>query len=562
MTQAPITLPQQETVRRRSSAGLTATLSVILGAFALALSLQVLAGVYRAELTGHPDEPAHYVTGLMMHDYVRTWPLQRPMRFASEFYLHYPKMALGHWPPFFYILQALWTVPFASDRSSALVLMAVLAAILAFLTYGLVESEYGRAAGLACGACLLLVPTVQQFAGMVMTEIPVALLCLLAAIQFSRYMRSERWQDSAWFGVLASLAIMTKGSGLALAVVPPLALLFARRLYLVRRPSLWLAAAIVALLCGPWYVFTFDMQQNGWTETAGVGFLLRSFPYNLREMVVLTGPALFAAGLVGAGAKVIGPYRRRAVEPLWAALAALVLSVYVFQSLVPASLDIRHLVTAVPAMIAFAAAGIAWLAGRIHIGGWSTQTKAAALAGVVAVAFGAGTFSIPRKGDRGFADMVADIIRAPDLSKSVILISSQYDGEGIFIAEMAMDEKRPGHVILRASKALADSQWNGSGYHTLFADAPSVMRFLDRVPVGVLVMDNTPGLKDHLHHRQLQQVLRDYQGRFQLMGVYPKDGRPRIPGEDVRVYRILGNSRPSGHIGIDLKPMLERAIRP
>lgn len=49
--------------------------------FFIALLLSWNSGAFRAELSDNPGEPAHYVTGLMVHDYV----------------------ALGHWPPFFYI---------------------------------------------------------------------------------------------------------------------------------------------------------------------------------------------------------------------------------------------------------------------------------------------------------------------------------------------------------------------------------------------------------------------------------------------------------------------------
>ena len=45
-----------------------------------------------------------------------------------------------------------------------------------------------------------------------------------------------------------------------------------------------------------------------------------------------------------------------------------------------------------------------------------------------------------------------------------ILVSAESPGEGMLIAEIAMRDRRPGHFVLRGSKVLARSDWNGNGY--------------------------------------------------------------------------------------------------
>ena len=45
--------------------------------------------------------------------------------------------------------------------------------------------------------------------------------------------------------VLAALAVLTKGTGLALALAAPLAMLFTLRLSVLKRPVLWVAVLIV-----------------------------------------------------------------------------------------------------------------------------------------------------------------------------------------------------------------------------------------------------------------------------------------------------------------------------
>src|SRR5688572_12835379 len=82
------------------------TLSAALMFLALALALQIVRGSYHDEFNGSPDEPAHFVTGLMVRDYVANGLPGSPMAFARDYYLHYPKVAFGQWPPILYVVQA------------------------------------------------------------------------------------------------------------------------------------------------------------------------------------------------------------------------------------------------------------------------------------------------------------------------------------------------------------------------------------------------------------------------------------------------------------------------
>ncbi|MBA2305851.1 MAG: hypothetical protein H0W08_24905 [Acidobacteria bacterium] len=62
------------------------------------------------------------------------------------------------------------------------------------------------------------------------------------------------------------MAIMTKGSGFALAFVPPLAILFTGRIDLLKRLNLAYAAVIVLVLAGPWTWAFRDVTRAGWEQ--------------------------------------------------------------------------------------------------------------------------------------------------------------------------------------------------------------------------------------------------------------------------------------------------------
>src|SRR4051812_19677115 len=64
--------------------------------------LQWSGGGYTSEFIGYPDESAHYVSGLMVHDYLHhliSFESVSPLKFASDFYDYYPRVSIGHWPP-------------------------------------------------------------------------------------------------------------------------------------------------------------------------------------------------------------------------------------------------------------------------------------------------------------------------------------------------------------------------------------------------------------------------------------------------------------------------------
>ena len=108
--------------------------------FGVQTSLQWVNGAFISEFGGHSDEAAHYVTGLMVHDYVAALRQAQdpdpPMKFAKEYYIHYPKVAMGHWPPFFYVVQTAWTLLFSPSRISMILLMAFLTTLLSDSIFG------------------------------------------------------------------------------------------------------------------------------------------------------------------------------------------------------------------------------------------------------------------------------------------------------------------------------------------------------------------------------------------------------------------------------------------
>ncbi|MCP4347419.1 MAG: hypothetical protein GY795_18090 [Desulfobacterales bacterium] len=540
--------------------------------FGIQLGLQTANGAFVSEWGGHPDEAAHYVTGLMVRDYAASLELFSPMKFAENYYIHYPKVAIGHWPPVFYIIQAAWMLIFSHSRISIILLMAFLSTLLAGTLFLTVKKEYGYCTAILTGLLLIALPLTRKYSGMVMAEIPVALFSTWAVLCFGLFLDTEKCRWSLGFALFAVLAVLTKGNALALAMVPPLSLLFTRRFYLLSRMSFWYPALIVLALCGPWYWLTLDMVTNGWhKESVSVNFTIAAIPFFLSHFVKIVGIGLFLLIVPGFMNKIVSPYRKKAIQGKWAAFAALLVSVYVFHFIVPAGMENRHLLTAVPAQMMFFAAGISCMVGvlprklnffRKPSFNLTQSRRLAMLTIAILGVFTWENFAIPGKEWHGFGEVAQRLVSVPDFKKSVVLISSDERGEGIFISEVAMREQRPDHMVFRASKVLSKSRWNGSEYTLLYRTPEEIMNFFEKLPLGIIVFDNSTPEGHHTeHHQLLKKTTEYYAGHWETIGAYPLMRKGVIYPDALEVYRLRGHeNRQISNISVNMLNMLGRNI--
>lgn len=500
---------------------------VFLLLFCATIAMQIGGRAWSVELGGdESDEPAHYVTGLMVRDYLAQGMPAGPRRFAEDYYRHYPKVGFGHWPPVFYLVQTAWTLPFGVSRESMMLMMAVLSALLGLLLYHEAHRSFGWAPALGTALLMLSLAGVQILSRGVMAEVLVALLVLLAVSAYGRYLESGDWREAAWFGLWASAAILTKGTAFVLALVPLFAVLLTRRWSLLKDPAFWIPLGLVLVLCGPWYALAPDARHERVAPYGGLKFsplnLLRTPP----QWIALVGwlPAgLFVAGLAE---RIWALVRNRSLPGFWVAAISLVGGLTVFRLFVGMSRNPRALTLAVPLALLFALHASSRLARRVP--------RKAVLAGgllFLVVSVGMNIRQVEPKPSRGFVEIAHSVLADPALGQTRLLISSDAFGEGMFIAEMAMHEKRPGHVIVRATKALAEIGWMGQNYVLKYRSPEDVGACLAGEGIGLIVVDDDGRIL--MPHREVL-------ARFLTSS---PDWAPAEASGSVRVYRKRGSSR-------------------
>lgn len=490
------------------------------------------------EPADHGDEPSHVVTGLMVRDWVVSGAPRPAMRYAEDYYLHYPRVAIGHWPPLFYVVQAAWTLVLPPSRPVLLLLMALLTAIFCVRTgQAVLKYAPGWPAFLA-GVVLLVSPPVLVYSRLVMAEVLLSWLCLETVLALVTWMETPGWSRAAWFAVWAALACLTKVTAAWLAPMTLLAILLSGRWKLLREPSFWAAGLAVGAMALPWYLLAPGALHQASPDHLGVIStgaaaagkpvadslrLLARSEAALRLFAVLwewLGPFLLM-GLLG----VIEFWRRRVL--IGPAVAASLAGMMMMRFLVLSTAFEERTAMPVVALIVVGLGGLALKFVRFPL-----------VAGAAVAAYAAWSLTTTRPKDSREVEAAVQVALRPEYRDAVVMIVADAFQEGAFVAELALNERRPGHTVLRGSKLLARSTWNGNRYQLLVRNTSQTAELIDRIPVGLLVVDGDPRDWKPPHIRLMAQTVEANPQRFRRLSQGP------LIVYEVKDYR----SRPRGHV--------------
>ena len=488
----------------------------------------------------------HYVTGLLVHDFVLSGHWSAPMAFARRFYLHFPKVGLGNWPPGFALLQTAWTLPFGVSRVSLLLLMFLLTALLAFAVYRAAVVDLGALYAWLAALLVIAAPLTQEQASMVMAEIPLALASFLAVVYLARFLATGRTADAVVFALWTSAAILIKGNGWVIVFVVPVALAVTRGLRWLRDWRVWLAASIVGVLCLPYTLFTMRIVRQGWDTRAFPGFeyLVRSFGLHASFAVEILGIPLTLIALAGCIDRVF-LLRREARRPFWLVMALYGAAIVLFHTLVPTSIEPRKIYQIVPVVGLFAAAGCSAIARRIPSRFLAPAAARSGVAVLAALIFFFGTFSLLPVFDPGFGPVVENLLTRPDARAAAILISSNpftADAEAALIAEWAERDRTGGAYLVRATKLLARPVSLGPNridYALIYPAPDEMLRAMNAIPIAYVILHTQTAARSYTHHALLQSTLAAHPEEWEL--IYRTSRRVLGASHVIEVYRCRKN---------------------
>jgi len=194
----------------------------------------------------------------------------------------------------------------------------------------------------------------------------------------------------------------------------------------------------------------------------------------------------------------------------------------------------------------FSVAGAAWLPS---LSGIPARFKMAVVAVALAVLVALNIHQSPLKHHYGFDQAAQNLVSNPRFAKSVLLVCGDPSGEGMLISEIAMRESRPGHIVLRATKLLANSDWMRWNYKPLFNNQADTMQYVESIPAGIVVFDREGRQSPHGSLRF--EGVRQHPEKWELLARYSPDNAAADHEDDILVFRLIGHEgRPPGKIPI------------
>ena len=498
-----------------------------------AIALQVFAGAYRTETGNYSDESAHFMNALLLRDYVTHAFGHGPLAFAEQYYLSYPKIAPLMWPPFFHLLLGLFLLPGWPPHQAALVFLAAAAALTAYRLSRFARLYSSRTVSIALAALFLVSPIIVDLSTAVMVDLVLIGLGLEATWWLARYYVSGETRHGLLFGLFATCCCMTKGNGVAITLVPVLLMLATGRAHLLRTRGLYTAAAMVALVAGPFAYISYRLcdSMGDFTGGGGTHTLSRGVDFAVFLFHELT-PVPFALALLGGAVAVrrawTWPPAMRTIAP--AALVALAAAGVLFHTVLPLEYySGRYVALAVAPLFALVPLGMAAL---IDLAGYPALDRRATTA-VLLVAILSVVLMHPALAARrplGFAEIVENLGTAGLAGQRVLVISDEM-GEGAFVTETAIRQPRPVPTVVRGSKLLADGDWMNNNLQTLFGSTAETLKQIEDLHIDLLVFDRSPESQELSYWSHVQAVV-------------DQAGDRLVPVQATRVDAVSGPTRP------------------
>ncbi|WP_395753437.1 ArnT family glycosyltransferase [Prosthecobacter sp.] len=502
------------------------------------LSFAFGAGGFSSDLGGDPDEAAHAVTSLMLHDYLDGGLGQHPMRFAKDYYADFPRVALGHYPPLYYVIAAPLLL-LHNSVGTLLVFQALTLSLLAFITHLLASRFLKPLLAAIVSLSVVLLPIGLKLTLYVMSDILLAVFCLWASLLWAWYLRAPSVRRALVWGCVATAAILTKGSGMGLCLVPPVATLLSGKWRLIFKWSWWSAALPVALFAGPWMLYSTGISKEGMTQLTPWQYFLQAVPFHLAAMPAVFGWPFTILSAVGIVRAFMAGKRGGNLLPESASLAGMALGTTLVLLLVPVGLSTRYMLTLAPVVLIAAAYG---LEGLPWSKPGSSSGKSVLFTALIAVfLFNTG---LPVKEVHGFGQAVEKLgLPNKGESKQNWLIASDPRGEGAVIAAGAFGcpQRSPSLLrIYRGSKELASSDWMGRDYRSQFADESAILKHLDELQITRVLVDlSVPETKRTKHEQLLQAAMQSAPSVWALDFDQPITRQPGATGKLSAYKRLL-----------------------
>jgi hypothetical protein len=454
---------------------------------------------------------------------------------ATDFYVHYPKISIGHWPPAYYGILGLVFLVLPPTLPVIFAVNVLFAALPALGVAAALSMLADRRAALAGALVYAVTPLVLEGYVMFMADQPLTACLVAATAVWIVFSVRPGWGSALAFALLAATAVLIKGNGWLVVFIPVFHIALTGNWKLLLSVRLDVAAALAAAIVVPWYMLTAKIAADGFNYQAGLPYATKALLYNVQALGRNVTPV---GGLLALYA-IVAEFRARRADPArWtivSAVISLLLATLLLQSLVPVDIVERYMAPALPAVVVLAVLGAVRLLAHLRAG--IAAPVLAVLAVVLAIPGIVHLAQRVPKADTGIAAVTDRLAAARPV---LTVVDGSASTEGWFIADMAVHDSALRGYVVRASKLLADSNFMGSTYSLKYHDTADVLAELHRLGVQHVVIVREGGKDAYPHSAQMRAALARADSGFRLGQSLPHQYRPGV----TEVYDAIDPARP------------------
>lgn len=476
-------------------------------------------GAYVAEFSASdPEEARHFVTALMLADHAAAG-LPAPSAFREAYALHFPVVAPLDALSLFHGAEAGALSLLGETTPAALLLPALLAALLVVSAGWATARVIGPLPGIAVGFVLSAEPLLRRATIDIGLGLPLALLALLAALAFARYLRRGGAMDAGLFALAGLAAALTTPAGAVLALVPPLGLILTGRFRCLAQLSFWLPFLLIGAVASPFLLAGAGPALLPVAELKARGAALVSVFGTLP--LVLAGFGILFSALAG--------WWRDEGADIMAAVAALALALAALLAVGGGGAGPFGMLPLLAPLGMLAAFGAMRLLGLL-VSGW-TILSGLVVALVLLLAAMPALLEPVRKDLIGMED-AAQAALARDGAGPVLVVAADAKGEAAFVAAVAQRDRPRAGSSPRTFVVPAGRLPAGGGDALLAA--------LDGIGASALVVEATDPARSGAANRAVAALPAAFPDRFRRIGTFPRaDGAGQV-----ELYAVTGAPSP------------------
>lgn len=263
------------------------------------------------------DAPRHALNGVFVKDLLVDVPFGAPQEYAFRYYAQYPALTILFYPPLFYALSAPFYLLFGVSHSTAILVVFLHYAALAWGSYRLAGLWLPRTLALLCAATVAALPEVAFWGRQVMLEIPAFAFLVWSAYAFVRYLRGA---PARWLYLACALLVLGMYTKISVVFMVPVyaLMLFGRQGFgALRDRHVWAAILISAIGLLPLMVLTLKFGQANMQSVTGIADAevsrasLAGWLWYLKQLPSQMGWLALAGALAGCAAWIGAQLRRR-----------------------------------------------------------------------------------------------------------------------------------------------------------------------------------------------------------------------------------------------------------